>query len=502
MGTKNFNMSFYKQQSNHNPNKRSYTKKSKDESLTLYKEGSDEETYEIFMEDWEQLRTRHEGQQVILDEVFIEGKRYIFARIGRKGAKTTTNIDISWRFSLQKSRRTTFICLPTITQAIEVYWDEKRLQWCDIDNPDMAHKYIQHIDNNKHMITFINGSSIKLVGTWSEARGRGTQPDLMIVDEIQDASGEYLDAMEPNLAAKADSLCIMSGTPPRKRNHYHEWEERIMRNPEGFRVKYSSYINTALPHLKAWLDNKKIELIAAGKEDVWLREYMAEDCFRSDDRVMPDVQFMEFEEMLFKIKSVDATAFQPLFGILVTEHHITATYSALLHSRFTGSQIFTLESQHVNRIWDRSYSDIYGEFTKKMESYASMFKKPWRQVVYDETDSFSDVIPGIAKARTDLKWTKRGIPLMKEMILGNKLTLSTKASDLGVEAQNLLKEDDIRDYPYLCTMAMIVNEYYQAPCMSRHEQEHWDKMAPLREAGLVTNIPKQKYIKPYRGKYT
>ena len=495
-------MSFYKQQSSRNFNN-TYRRKKKS---TWEEDGNGDgleiskNVYEKFLEEWETLRERHEGQQAILDAVYEHGKRYVFARIGRKGAKTTTNIDIAWKFSMQKGRRTTFICLPTITQAIEVYWDEKRLQWCDKDTPLMS-KYIRSIDNNKHMITFVNDSTIKLIGTWSEARGRGTQPDLMIVDEIQDTSADYLDAMEPNLAAKPDSICVMSGTPPKKRNHYHEWEERIKKNPQGFHVEYSSYINTALPHLKAWLDNKKIELIEAGKEDVWLREYMAQDCFRSDDRVLPDVQFTQFDELIFKLRSVDPSVFQPILGLAITEHHITATYNLLLHNRFTGSQIYTLESQHLNRIWNRSYAEIFAEMSQKMEEYSGIFKKPWRKIVFDETDSFADVISGVSHSRNDLKWMKRGIPLLKEMILANKLTLSTKAGDLGVETQNLLKEDDVRDYPTVCAMAMIANEYYQSPSMSKHEQEHWDKMAPLREAGIVTPFPRQKSLRPYLGKW-
>lgn len=495
-------MSFYKSQSPSTFNRQSFSKYKKTDFTEEFNADSEvgSEFYERFLEDWEKLRERHEGQKVILSAVFDKNKRYVFARIGRKGAKTTTNIDVSWRFSLQKPRRTTFICLPTITQAIEVYWDEKRLQWCDKDSSLMAEKYIKFIDNNKHMITFINDSTIKLVGTWSEARGRGTQPDLMIVDEVQDCSADYLDAMEPNLAAKADSLCIMSGTPPRKRNHYHEWEARIQKNPQGFWVKYSSYINTALPHLKGWLDNKKSELIAAKKEDVWFREYMAEDCFRSDDRLLPDVQLVDYDELLHKLKSSDPTVFQPILGLFVTDRHITATYNLLLYSRFTGSQIYTLESEHLNRIWNRSYGEIYGEMSKKMEEYSTIFKKAWRKVVYDVTESFTDVIPGITRARTDMKWVNRGIPLLKEMILANKLTLSNKASEIGVETQNLLKEDDIRDYPTLCAMAMIANEYYQSPSMSKYEQEHWDKMAPLREAGIVTTLPKPKGLRPYGGK--
>lgn len=489
-------MSFYKEQSSYDPNKR-YSRKKTTEDECVTSENNTK-IYQEFLKDWEALRVRNVGQKEILEEVFDKGKKYVFARIGRKGSKTTTNIDIVWRFLMEKPMRTAYICLPTLTLAEEVYWQEKRLQWCDSPNDDMV-KYIKHVDKKNLMITFVNNSTVKLVGTWTEARGRGTQPNLIIFDEVQDASSDYMDAMEPNLAAKPDSICILTGTPPKKKNHYHQWENRIIKNPEGFRVKYSSYMNTALPHLKGWLDNKKQELILAGKEDVWMREYMAEDCFRSDDRVLPDIVFKEFEEMIYQLKATDVSIYQPVFGLVVTEHHVTATYSVIHFTRFTGTQIYTLESQHLSRIWDRSYKEIYKEMLLKMEEYSSIFKKPWRKVVFDETESFSDVISGLNECRKDLKWSKRGVPLLKELILDNKLVMSSKSSDIGVEAQNLLKEDDIREFPLVCAMAMIANEYYQSPVLSRRDQEHWDKMAPLREAGIITTMPKPNVLRPYLG---
>jgi hypothetical protein len=350
------------------------------------------------------------------------------------------------------------------------------------------------------MITFVNGSTVKLIGTWSEARGRGTQPNLLIVDEIQDANAEYLDAMEPNLAAKEDSRCVMSGTPPRKKNHYHIWENRIKGNPEGFHAEYTSYVNTALPHLAPWLDKKHEELRLAGKESDFLREYMVQDCFSSVDRVLPDIKTIDYDEMIFKLRSVDPSAYQPLFGLIVASHHMTATYNLMIHSKYTGTEIFNLESTHINRIWDRSYSSIYKEMTGKMNDYSCIFSKPWRQSVYDETKSFADVIPQVSLARTDLKWTERGIPLMKEMILSNKLSFTNRSGEIGVECQNLLKEDDIRLYPTICNMAMLANEFYQMPCLSKSEQERWDRYAPLREQGIICAVPSQKGLRTYGGK--
>ncbi len=464
----------------------------KKQSISQERKTFTEELSTNFREDWESLRIRHSGQQEIIKAFFDEQKKYIFVRFGRKGAKTATNIDIAWRYACENPRSTTFICLPTITLAIEVYWDEKRIQWCDIQDPWMCEKYVDHVNNNTHMITFKNGSIIKLIGTWSESRGRGTQPNLLIVDEVKDCSAEYLDAMEPNLAAKPDSRCVMSGTPPNKRSHFHEWEDRIIANESGFRLHYSSYINTALPHLKTWLDNKKIELVAAGKEDVWLREYMAEDCFRSDARVLPDIKLVDIDEMLHLIRSTDPTSFHPVVGVIVHEDKICITFSALLHSRYVGTKIYTFESKMVSRIWDFGYHALNALIQSRIEHYATIFSKSWRKVVFDETDTLTHVLPGFFDARKDLKWKNRGIPLLREMILSNSVQFATTSSEIGVEAQNLLKEDDVRDYPNVCCMAMLANEYYQPASLSKAEKEIWDKYAPLRDAGIPAPLPRKK----------
>ena len=119
------------------------------------------------------------------------------------------------------------------------------------------------------------------------------QPDFLIYDEVQDCSPEYMEAMDSNLAAKPHAQCVMMGTPPKKRNQYEEWWARIGANARGRTFHYTSYDNIRLPHLKEWLDNKKNELLKAGKEDVWLREYMAEFCYSSSDRILPDAKFLD-----------------------------------------------------------------------------------------------------------------------------------------------------------------------------------------------------------------
>ena len=448
-------------------------------------DGNSEDLSELFWKEIRKRRTFHQGQEEVFDAFFNQRKKYIFERIGRKGAKTATNITVSWGYALSKPNRTIYIVCPTVLSAEEIYWDENRLQWCDLGNRELCDMFVKSEDRAKKTITFVNGSMIKLLGTWSEARSRGTQPDLFVGDEIQDCSADYLDAMEPNLAAKEDARCLMTGTPPKKKNHYHEWEERIRNNPEGVCFHYSSYVNTCLPHLKGWLDNKRQELIKAGKEDIWLREYMAEDCFSSDERVLPDAHLVDHDEMVRWLRNVDASAFKPTVGLYLSKERLTICYGVGLSSRFEGWKFWVLEMQTVSKLWNMSYKAVYSLVESITQEYGSMFPQAPRMLIHDETDSFTDVIGNVTKCRTDIKWKNRGIPLLKEMTLTEKMQFSTRAEQFAVESQNLLKEDDVREYPTVCALAMLANEYYQGSSLSKDEQVVWDQFAPLREAGIV-----------------
>jgi len=471
---------------------KSFNKKSSYKTNKENVEGSRSDLYDVFWKELRKRRTFHEGQEEIFDAFFEKKMKYLFFRMGRKGAKTAANIVAAWGYCLLNPRSTCFVTLPTITQAIEVYWDENRLQWCDLPDPDLFDMFVKQTDKSKHILTFVNDSSIKLLGTWSEARGRGTQPNLLIVDEVQDCNADYLDGMEPNLAAKEDARCIMSGTPPKKLNHYHTWEDRIRNNDEGICFHYSSYINTCLPHLAPWLDKKHKELVDAGKEDQWIREYLAEDCFSSDERVLPDVSLVDYDEMLRNLKSVDPTAFVPILSVVMTEQTLCASYGVMLQRREFGTTIKILEMEVTSRLWDTTISGLYDKMREKMEGYSRVFTQKWHMVLSDETESFADIVTEIRKCRTDIKWKKRGIPLLKEMILTKNIEFSTKCDQFGVESQNLLKEDNIMESTTVCNMAMLANEYYQAVYQQPEEKKRWDELAPLREAGIVCYPKKTK----------
>lgn len=442
------------------------------------------ETSTQFIDDWKNCRDRHPGQLEVLQAVFEYKFKYIFYRAGRKGAKTTTAIDVAWRIANEESNRVVYLCYPTIAQGIEVVWEERRLQTCDQKDDRMFHTYVDKVDDSRHIVKFLNGSFIKLIGTWTEARGRGTQPDFLIFDEVQDCSGEYIEAMDANLAAKPHSQCVMMGTPPKKRNHYEEWIARIDSNPQGKIFHYTSYDNIKLPHLKDWLDNKKIELMKAGKEDVWLREYMAEICYASADRILPDAKFLSQTEIQSKASLFHFSERIPVLAICSHHNYFCAILCVLIHSKM----VMVMDCVYINQTWDKSIAELHPDIKQKVKELQDFCGKKIRNIVWDESESFVDIVKGFTTCRSDIKWQDRGFPILKELMVKEKILFSQNLSDFGIECQNLLLDDGKkeiqRSYPRVCTIAMMVNEFFAQEKIIIHQENKFDEYQALRDMGI------------------
>lgn len=437
-----------------------------------------------FLEDWEGCRERHPGQLLVLKSIFEENKQYVFYRSGRKGAKTTTGIDAAWKAANLAPNRVVYLCYPTIAAGIDIVWDERRLQTCDLKNLSMQDKYVEKIDDNKHIVRFANGSFIKLIGTWTEARGRGRQPDFMVCDEFQDCNPDYIEASDSDLAAKPHAQCIFMGTPPNKRNHYESWWERVQGNPRGQCFHLTSYDNTKLPHLKEWLDNKKVELIKAQKEDVWLREYMAEFCYSSSDRVLPDAKFLEKEAIDQKCRLFHFSERIPVLAISIHPSYFIATLAVLMPKKL----IFVMDSVLFPQVWNRAFSEMYPELNDKVKILQDYCGKKIRNLVWDKSGAFADVVSGFTKCREDIKWQDRGIPLLRELMIKDRILFSREIGSFGLECQNMLIEESEKDvqknYPHVCTLAMMVNEYFSQEKVAVHSAKPFDKFDAFREMGI------------------
>ena len=374
-------------------------------------------------------------------------------------------------------------------------WEERRLQTCDQKDDSMFDKYVEKVDDSRHIVRFSNGSFIKLIGTWTEARGRGTQPDFLIFDEFQDCNPDYIEAMDANLAAKENAQCVIMGTPPKKRNQYEEWYDRVRSHPRGKVFHYTSYDNIRLPHLKEWLDNKKIELVRAGKEDVWLREYMAELCYSSSDRVLPDAKFLEKDEIDNKARLFSYNDRIPVLAISVHPTYFCCILAVLLK----GKMVFVMDHLIFPQVWNRAFSEMYPELNEKVKILQDFCAKKIRNLVWDKSGSFADIISGFTKCREDIKWQDRGIPLLRELMIKEKICFSREIADFGLECQNMLIEESEKDvqknYPHICTLAMMVNEYFYQDKVAVHTSQPFDKFDAFREMGIpCPEKPRRKYL--------
>lgn len=446
------------------------------------------------MKDWLGCRERHLGPANVIKSMCDDDLQYVFYRAGRKGAKTTTGIDVCWRKAIKQPNSVIYFCYPTIAQGIEVVWEERRLQTCDRKDDYMFDRYIEKVDDSRHILKFNNGSFVKLIGTWTEARGRGTQPDLLVYDEVQDANPDYIEAMDSNLAAKPNAQCLMMGTPPKKRNQYEEWFERIKNHKRGKVYHYTSYDNVSLPHLKEWLDNKRDELIKSGKEDVWLREYMAELCYSSSDRILPDASFMEKEQLDQQAMLFHYTDRVPVLAISVHQNYFCCVLAVMVPKKM----IFITDHLIFPQVWDQSFQGMYPHLNEKIKELQNFCGKKIRNIVWDESEAFVDVISGFTKCRKDVRWQDRGIPLLREMMIKEKIIFSREVADFGLECQNMLIEESEKDiqrnYPHVCTLSMLVNEYFALEKVKIHSAKPFDKYEAFREAGIPYNKPSNNSI--------
>lgn len=446
---------------------------------------------EDLRKDLDSLKDLHKGQKKVLTGWKNHKPDYMFVRAGRKFSKTTCNIMIAWEECLTHPKFVCYYCFPTMVAADDIVWTEKRMQYCDIFEDWMCKKYVKSVNNTTRTITFVNGSFISLKGTWHESRSRGMQPNLVIFDEVQDCCQDFMEGMDSNLLAKGGRV-IMSGTPPRIRNHFHNWEDRIKNNPSGKTFHFSSYANDKLPDGKRWLDNKREELFRTGKQDTWFREYMAEDCFSSADRVLPDAKIKESEEMLREMRAFPLVERIPIMAIGNHGRYVCTLYGVMILSK----KLYVFDCDLHRDMWQKSYALIFPSIQTKAESFKNECAGKLRAPIWDPSKSLTDVISGLTTCREDVKWQDRGIPLLREMMTEGKIVFSEKLAELGLECQKMLADETIKDiereYPIICTLSMLCNEFFQREKITIQTDYRFDKYEPLRQFGLPVP-PKKKF---------
>jgi len=240
----------------------------------------------------------HPDQAKAKHNLFSLGKEKIFIECGRKFGKTDFLISILYRIALSQPNSACYYISPLQKQAKELIWANNRLQLFFLPKIDpktgLTHtglnqqesfqvyeelkaRYMAGEPNNTEMrIKFNNGSFIKLDGSDQYESYRGINPHVIAYDEFKDHHPRFHVGMDPNLATFNAPLIVV-GTPPvgddDNGDQFIELADFCIKDDRSFHLHSTPYANPFISD--EWLDRKRGELYARGKEDEWLIEYMA-----------------------------------------------------------------------------------------------------------------------------------------------------------------------------------------------------------------------------------
>lgn len=217
----------------------------------------------------------HEGQQMILRQIWQNGAKDVFAQCGRNFGKSTVGAIFAAYEAYKRPKSKIYVILPFRSLAKEVYWDSDYLTRA------IPQDALIEGDKGKNIaelrLRFKNGSYIKLDGADNEATVRGYKPTHAVLDEFQDWKSEVFYGIEPNFAAK-DATVLKIGTPPDYENIFIAQGAYIRKRMQEGSKKYF-YVERPTetnPHIsKEWLAEKRRQLYENGEAAVWEREFMA-----------------------------------------------------------------------------------------------------------------------------------------------------------------------------------------------------------------------------------
>jgi len=164
--------------------------------------------------------------------------------------------------------------------------------------------------------------------------------------------------------------------------------------------------------------------------------------------------------------------------------------------------IFVTEVITFRQTWKRSIADMYPALTPQLKELQDFCGKKMQNIVWDESKSFADVIVGFTECRKDTKWQDRGFLLLREMMANGKMHISNKLEEFGPECQKLLRDEPIKEiqsnYPHICTLAMLVNEFFQIERIKVKNLATFDKYDALRDMGIPVPQKKNRLMPTYR----
>lgn len=385
----------------------------------------------------------HPGQVPLGRALFYGGFKDIFAEAGRNWGKTEAIGYCATRYANERPKSENYIFGPLAKQVREILWASQRIQ-------NIGPLEYQEGTNSVEMrVTFNNKAFIKLDGSDNVEAYRGIKPQgLSVYDEFKDMRPNFIKAYDPNRAAY-DSPAIYIGTPPEFFNHFVEFRDRAKKY-HGAGWFYLHAPTSANPYIsRAWLAKKRLELIEAGDEETWLREYEALYVKGGKRHIFPQAvkyKLIPFSMDLFKVPAewvinvISDPAASSTFGVLFVAWHQYLKKSIAIREIYEQDQ----SKMTSRQIWMNIFA-----FWKELTELG--FKK--FEYVYDEAASwFRNETTEINECKeiwlspTDKANNSResGISIVRDAFNRKLLDICDTCPKLYWELENYIKDEKDR----------------------------------------------------------
>lgn len=419
----------------------------------------------------------HAGQIPIGRAIFTDNKKRILVQCGRKFGKTELTIYCLYRWALLYPNSYCYYFAPYQDQIKDLIWSNNRMPYFLPEN--LMKKYNIKINNSDKRVIFGNGSFIKADGADNDQKARGySATGLCVVDEVKDVSQSFFTSFEPNLAI-TDAPLLMIGTPPSsdEGEKFDRWgiiKDEVSTSETGFFINRPSMTN---PHIsEEYFKRKEKELKDKGEEWVWKKEYLAMLVRGSSKSIFPMLDnkkhVRSYDDLMsfinFSRKHWDFFAsFDPgsakCFAVVIGAVN---RYS---------KQVFILDEIYADKLEDARVSKVVPQFIDKarqihpiLDDWYCVYDYAATWFMNEVQDHYGEEI-SVHPCQKDLKNKENKLSLIKDMLLKNFLTLSTRCEKLYWEMNKyatdengkIPKEDDhaIDALRYLLNAA----HYHQIP---------------------------------------
>lgn len=383
-----------------------------------------------------------------LIRAYREKKKFIFARVGRKGGKTEGVVKLLCEMALMEDNAAIYYIAPYIKQAKEIIWVNGRLPKA------LPPEVFTHVDKQELRITLANGSFIKVDGSDNHDNWAGISPHGVVLDEFRSFKPQFYEVMNPNRGPMNAPLIII-GTPPRvipgvpeeEQSQYLKlWNLAVAEEKKGKAkaIHYPSTVNDSSPHLAEFFEEERLKLESMGMEDIYRQEYLAEFVVSSSISIFPTPKVFDekrlvkpHQEIIHDLarRSKDLEwgviadpASSSCFGVIFAAYDKYKSHVYYLDELYEKKQ----SEMTSDRMWDQIQKKAYDLFP---------FPDRWNYL-YDEAATWwmNELTqrygtPWIPSQKRQQK-KEDGIALLKDMFIGGYCTLSDRCENLKWEILN------------------------------------------------------------------